>query len=117
MSGVAEVSTPKESEASQSPSLAGKDAAAVDVAAAAPSQDEPRKWYRSTLFNAYVIGVVGFIAPGLWNAMNSLGAGGAQKPYLVNAANALVFALSTFEPSFCVSYHEHAAISPTLTRC
>ncbi|KAF1962374.1 major facilitator superfamily transporter [Byssothecium circinans] len=60
----------------------------------APSHhDEPRKWYRSTLFNAFVIGGVGFMAPGLWNAMNDLGAGGALDPYLVNAANALVFGL------------------------
>lgn len=50
-------------------------------------------WRHSTLFNAFVIGGVGFMAPGLWNAMNLLGAGGAQSPYLVNAANALVFAL------------------------
>jgi hypothetical protein len=41
-----------------------------------------------------VIGGVGFMAPGLWNAMNALGAGGAQSPFLVNAANALVFGLS-----------------------
>lgn len=54
-----------------------------------------RKWYHTTLFNACIIGGVGFMAPGLWNAMNSLGAGGAQEPYLVNSANALVFALST----------------------
>jgi hypothetical protein len=53
------------------------------------------KWYHTTLFNACIIGGVGFMAPGLWNAMNSLGAGGAQEPYLVNSANALVFALST----------------------
>ncbi|KAI3336060.1 MFS general substrate transporter [Ustulina deusta] len=52
-----------------------------------------RLWYRTTLFNAFVIGAVGFIAPGLWNAMNQLGAGGAEKPYLVNAANALVFGI------------------------
>lgn len=31
--------------------------------------------------------------------MNSLGAGGAQKPFLVNAANALVFGLMGF---FCL---------------
>jgi hypothetical protein len=37
---------------------------------------------------------VGFIAPGLWNAMNLLGAGGAEIQFLVNAANALVFATS-----------------------
>ncbi|KAL4879726.1 MFS general substrate transporter [Aspergillus karnatakaensis] len=55
-----------------------------------------RKWYRSTLFNAFVIGAVGFLAPGLWNAMSGLGAGGAQEPYLVNAANALVFGLMGF---------------------
>jgi MFS family permease len=55
-----------------------------------------RTWYRSSLFNAFVIGAVGFLAPGLWNAMNSLGAGGAQTPELVNAANALVFGLMGF---------------------
>ncbi|KAI1636035.1 major facilitator superfamily domain-containing protein [Biscogniauxia mediterranea] len=55
-----------------------------------------RTWYHTTLFNAFVIGGVGFIAPGLWNAMNALGAGGAQEPYLVNAANALVFGIMGF---------------------
>ena len=60
-----------------------------------PVEDkEKRVWYHSTLFNAFVIGGVGFMAPGLWNAMNSLGAGGAQSPFLINAANALVFGLS-----------------------
>lgn len=53
-----------------------------------------RSWYHTTLFNAFIIGGVGFMAPGLWNAMNSLGAGGAESPFLINAANALVFALS-----------------------
>ena len=56
----------------------------------------PRKWYRSSLFNAFVIGGVGFMAPGLWNAMNDLGAAGALDPYLVNAANALVFGIMGF---------------------
>jgi hypothetical protein len=56
-------------------------------------------WHKTTLFNAFVIGGVGFLAPGLWNAMSSLGAGGAQSPYLVNAANSLVFGLSTQQPS------------------
>lgn len=36
------------------------------------------------------------MAPGLWNAMNDLGAGGALDPYLINAANALVFGLMGF---------------------
>ncbi|TAQ84794.1 hypothetical protein B7494_g6881 [Chlorociboria aeruginascens] len=57
---------------------------------------EKRMWYRGSLFNAFVIGSVGFLAPGLWNAMNALGAGGAQSPFLVNAANALVFGLRLY---------------------
>ncbi|KAJ5198590.1 uncharacterized protein N7498_007707 [Penicillium cinerascens] len=56
-------------------------------------QGTKRIWYRTTLFNVFIIGGVGFMAPGLWNAMNSLGAGGAESPFLINAANALVFAL------------------------
>lgn len=66
---------------------------ARSVASSEGSIPAKRQWYRSTLFNAFVIGLVGFLAPGLWNAMSALGAGGAQEPYLVNAANALVFAI------------------------
>ncbi|KAJ5780311.1 Major facilitator superfamily domain general substrate transporter [Penicillium paradoxum] len=51
------------------------------------------KWYRSTFFNALILGICNFLAPGIWGAMNSLGGGGAQEPYLVNAANALTFGL------------------------
>ncbi|PHH61337.1 hypothetical protein CDD81_471 [Ophiocordyceps australis] len=57
------------------------------------STQTKRQWYHTTLFNAIVIGAVGFLAPGLWNATNALGAGGAQEPYLINAANALVYTL------------------------
>ncbi|KDN70016.1 putative cytochrome c oxidase subunit 1 [Colletotrichum sublineola] len=51
------------------------------------------KWYRSPFYNATILGICSFAAPGLWGAMNSLGAGGAQKPYLVNTGNALTFCL------------------------
>ncbi|KAG7098762.1 hypothetical protein E1B28_000671 [Marasmius oreades] len=51
------------------------------------------KWYRSTFYNALILGICNLLAPGIWGAMNSLGAGGAQKPYLVNTANALTFCL------------------------
>ena len=40
-----------------------------------------------------VLGLCNLAAPGIWGAMNSLGAGGAQEPYLVNTANALTFCL------------------------
>jgi MFS family permease len=51
------------------------------------------KWYRTPFYNATVLGFCSLAAPGLWGAMNSLGAGGAQEPYLVNTANALTFCL------------------------
>lgn len=51
------------------------------------------KWYRSTFYNALILGMCNFLAPGIWGAMNSLGGGGASKPYLVNTANALTFCL------------------------
>lgn len=51
------------------------------------------KWYRGTIYNAVILGICNLLAPGIWGAMNSLGAGGAQKPYLVNAGNALTFCL------------------------
>ncbi|PLB41053.1 major facilitator superfamily domain-containing protein [Aspergillus candidus] len=73
-----------------------QDATATVSVESSPSSTENRTWYRTTLFNAFVIGGVGFMAPGLWNAMNSLGAGGAQSPFLINAANSLVFGLMGF---------------------
>ncbi|KAF1847830.1 uncharacterized protein K460DRAFT_352905 [Cucurbitaria berberidis CBS 394.84] len=56
-------------------------------------RDYPVKWYRSTFFNITILGLCNFSAPGIWGAMNSLGAGGAQSPTLVNAGNALTFCL------------------------
>jgi len=68
---------------------------------------ETVKWYRSTFYNATILGLCNFAAPGIWGAMNSLGAGGEEKPYLVNAANALTFCLmvlSCFFSSVMVRY-------------
>ncbi|KAK0388415.1 hypothetical protein NLU13_4659 [Sarocladium strictum] len=67
-------------------------ATAADAAAALPRSQRP-KWYRSTFYNMTVLGLANFAAPGIWGAMNSLGAGGAAKPYLINTANALTFCL------------------------
>ncbi|TNY19311.1 DUF895 domain membrane protein [Rhodotorula diobovata] len=46
-----------------------------------------RSWYRSPLCQ------VNIGHAGLWNSMNSLGAGGGQEPWLANAANSIVFGL------------------------
>jgi len=50
-------------------------------------------WYRSSFFAAIILGLCNFCAPGLWGAMNSVGAGGEETPWLANAANAETFSL------------------------
>ncbi|TVY81455.1 UNC93-like protein [Lachnellula suecica] len=57
---------------------------------------KPYNWFRGVFFQATVVGIAAFTAPGLWNAMQSVGAGGQQTPYLIMAGNALLFALMTF---------------------
>ncbi|SPN98638.1 related to DUF895 domain membrane protein [Cephalotrichum gorgonifer] len=54
---------------------------------------------RSVLAQMLICGVIALLGPGLWNANNSLGAGGALTPYLVNAGNSLVFGLMGL---FCI---------------
>ncbi|ORY91542.1 major facilitator superfamily domain-containing protein [Leucosporidium creatinivorum] len=62
---------------------------------ASPTPATPSKilWYRSTWFAATVLGLCNLAAPGIWGAMNSLGAGGQATPYLTNTSNALTFCL------------------------
>jgi len=84
-----------------------------------PSLSEPcltcqAKWYRSTLYNALILGLCNFLAPGIWGAMNSLGAGGEEKPYLVNAANALTFGLMVFSCFFSPILVKYIGIKYTL---
>ncbi|KAK0636766.1 hypothetical protein B0T17DRAFT_89572 [Bombardia bombarda] len=54
------------------------------------------RWYRSPIFNVILVGLISFTQPGIWNALNSTGAGGAQEPYLVNGANSLTFGIMVF---------------------
>lgn len=45
--------------------------------------EKPYSWFRGVFFQATIVGLCAFGAPGLWNAMQSVGAGGQQTPYLV----------------------------------
>ncbi|KAI6461010.1 hypothetical protein MCOR17_006498 [Pyricularia oryzae] len=49
-------------------------------------------FFGSVLAQMIICGIIALLGPGLWNANNSLGAGGALEPYLVNAGNSIVFA-------------------------
>ncbi|TBU33636.1 major facilitator superfamily domain-containing protein [Dichomitus squalens] len=76
-----------------SPSIPSLDRNADREAAKPGLLDFEPKWYHSVFFNMTILGLCNFSAPGLWGAMNSLGAGGAASPHLINAANALTFCL------------------------
>ncbi|GAA5846462.1 hypothetical protein JCM3766R1_001899 [Sporobolomyces carnicolor] len=67
----------------------------VDLVESTPTSATPIKvvWYRSTWWSAIALGLCNFAAPGIWGAMNSLGAGGLATPFVVNASNALTFGL------------------------
>lgn len=45
-------------------------------------------WFRSTIFQVIVVGGVFFCAPGMYNALSSLGAGGLATPWYANATAA-----------------------------
>ncbi|KAH8810702.1 major facilitator superfamily domain-containing protein [Xylogone sp. PMI_703] len=55
--------------------------------------DRFQRVFRSTLLQVVIVGLVSFMNPGIWNALNSLGAGGEETPFLVNAANAITFGI------------------------
>ncbi|KAH6855962.1 hypothetical protein B0I37DRAFT_424763 [Chaetomium sp. MPI-CAGE-AT-0009] len=73
------------------------DANALEAAGATEEHTKPvsrfTRWYRSPLFNVIIVGLISFTQPGIWNALNSTGAGGQQEPYLVNGSNALTFGI------------------------
>ncbi|KAK6219355.1 hypothetical protein LQW54_002343 [Pestalotiopsis sp. IQ-011] len=50
-------------------------------------------FYRSCLFQIIIVGLVSLCEPGIWTALNNLGAGGQASPFLNNAANALTYGL------------------------
>ncbi|KZF19549.1 MFS general substrate transporter [Xylona heveae TC161] len=54
------------------------------------------RFYRGTLYQAIVLGLISFTQPGIWTALNNLGAGGEASPFFVNAANVITFAIMVF---------------------
>ncbi|KAK7398212.1 hypothetical protein QQX98_012415 [Neonectria punicea] len=58
--------------------------------------DRAHDVFRGTYFQAVLLGLISFTQPGIWTAMNSLGAGGQAEPYVVNAANVITFVVMFF---------------------
>jgi MFS family permease len=61
-----------------------------------------------------MLGVCNFLAPGIWGAMNSLGGGGSQSPWLVNSANALTFVLMVVTCAFSSIFVKYLSVKWTL---
>ncbi|KAJ4246296.1 hypothetical protein NW762_013647 [Fusarium torreyae] len=57
------------------------------------SQHTRPSFFRSIPFQIAIACGVSFTAPGMWDALGGLGAGGAAEPYAVSAANALLYGL------------------------
>lgn len=56
-------------------------------------------WYRSTIFAAFMVAMTALTLPGIFSALNGLGAGGGASADATNAANAVVFGvLAVFTP-------------------
>ncbi|KAK1236418.1 hypothetical protein PQX77_000358 [Marasmius sp. AFHP31] len=53
-------------------------------------------WFRSTIFQVLVVGAVFFCAPGMYNALANLGAGGLATPWYANATAAAGYVFMAF---------------------
>jgi len=47
----------------------------------------PVEWHKSTIFCAFLVAGTAFTCPGIFGALNGLGAGGGASPDVSNAAN------------------------------
>jgi hypothetical protein len=57
-------------------------------------------WYRSTLYCAFLVAMTAFTCPGIYAALNGLGAGGGVRPNISNAANSIIFGIITITGPF-----------------
>lgn len=63
------------------------------------TQKHPVTWYRGTIFAAFMVAATAFTCPGMFGALNGMGAGGGASPEISNAANAVVFGtIAVFSP-------------------
>ncbi|KAJ3540802.1 hypothetical protein NM208_g4898 [Fusarium decemcellulare] len=75
----------------------------ADATASQSWYETARRWYRGTLYQAIVLGIVSFSQQGIWTALASMGAGGLASPYFVNAANVITYVIMiVFSPIFSV---------------
>ncbi|KAJ3787348.1 major facilitator superfamily domain-containing protein [Lentinula aff. detonsa] len=84
----------KESEATTIPELKNDATSEQEL-----TYSYPVHWFRGTIFQILVVGGVFFCAPGMYNALSSLGAGGLATPWYANATAAAGYVFMAF---FCL---------------
>ncbi|RAO66024.1 uncharacterized protein BHQ10_002036 [Talaromyces amestolkiae] len=67
---------------------------------AVSEDDQHPRFFRSTLFVIIIVSITAFTCPGLYYALNNLGAGGGTNPTIVNAANAIIFGVIAVSSPF-----------------
>lgn len=69
------------------------------------TEKHPVTWHSGTMFSALLVATTAFTCPGIFGALNGMGAGGGASPDISNAANAIVFGViaigSPFAGVFC----------------
>ncbi|CDK27994.1 unnamed protein product [Kuraishia capsulata CBS 1993] len=61
------------------------------------------RYFRATLTQSVIIGILSFTQPGIWSAIANLGAGGLQSVNTSNTANAILFGIMVvFAPFYAV---------------
>ncbi|KAJ4287534.1 hypothetical protein N0V90_012237 [Kalmusia sp. IMI 367209] len=81
----------------------------------ANAEKHPVTWYRSTIWSALLVAVTAFTCPGIFGALNGMGAGGGASPEITNAANAIVFGVLAVGSPFAGSIVNRITPKWTLT--
>jgi hypothetical protein len=67
-------------------------------------ENHPVLWYRSTYYCSILVAIVAFMDPGMYNALNGLGAGGGVHPDISNAANSIIYGLTAGGSYFAAAF-------------
>jgi hypothetical protein len=70
-------------------------------------EEQHPRFFRSTSFVIFIVYITAFTCPGLYYALNNLGAGGRRNPTIVNAANAIIFGVIAVSSPFIGAIVNH----------
>ncbi|KAH3679965.1 hypothetical protein WICMUC_000708 [Wickerhamomyces mucosus] len=72
------------------------------------------RYYRASLTQAVIIGLVSFTQPGIWTAIANLGAGGLQTTGTANTASAVLFGIMFLLSPFCSVFINKLGVKPAV---